>query len=63
MTETINADTISGFPLAKHFYLTAPGGTLVVNLVTADGRTIRQEVVKEHLASFTVDAIPHVVRV
>ena len=63
MNEIIDAETLSGFPVAKQFYLTTPGGALVVNLITGDGRLIRQEVAKEQLASVVADAVPHVVRV
>lgn len=56
-------DTTSGFPIARGLSLTTPGGAMVINLVTADGRLIRQQVSKLQLASFFIDTAPHVVRV
>lgn len=60
--EITNAETLSGFPVARLFYLTELGGALVVNIVTDDGRNIRQEASKEQVVAFFIAAAPHVVR-
>lgn len=60
--EIINAETLSGFPRARSFALTDQGEALVVNLVTADGRCIRQEITREQLVYFSTKAFAHVVR-
>jgi len=61
-TEIVNAETFSGFPIARMFYLTTQGDVFIVNLVTEDGRNIRQEVSRPQVASFVAEAVPHVVR-
>lgn len=61
--EITNAETLSGFPVARLFYLTELGGALVVNMVTEDGRNIRQEASREQVAAFFRAAVDHVVRV
>jgi hypothetical protein len=56
-------ETQAGFPKAQLFYLTFPDGDPVLNLKTADGTFIRQELSRGQLATVVIDALPHVVRV